>query len=296
MKITFSDFIPLIIGMVLSLVLGTTIWNIFYFVFLFIGGSITFGILIERYTKKKDFGRRVAILMMMPIFILFFGVMQRENMQIEETVVYGAYFFTTGIFTRVLIHYAIAKIVGPFIFGRGFCGWACWTAAVLEWLPIKENRCIPKKLTYIRVPVLIISIAIPFFIISAGYDYMGKHINDDGLNRLTQSAKWEQFLWFLVGNIIYYLVAIVLAFVFKKKRAFCKITCPVSLVMKLQSKVALTRKKPSGKKCIECGKCNKVCPMDVDVMSDIKIGKKVKSTECIGCNLCVKSCPVNAII
>lgn len=296
MKAKFYDFIPLLIGAVLSLVLGTTVWNVFYFVFIFIGGSITFGSVVERYTKQTDLGRRVVILMIMPLFILFFGVMQRENMQIEETVLYGAYFLTTGIFTRVLIHYAIAKVLGPFIFGRGFCGWACWTAAVLEWLPIKENRCIPKKLTYIRIPVFIISIILPFFLISTGYDYIGKHINDDGLNRLTQSAKWSQFLWFFVGNAIYYLTAVILAFIFKKKRAFCKIACPVSLVMKLQSRVALTRKKASGKKCIECGKCNNVCPMDVDVMSYIKSGNKVNSTECIGCNLCVKSCPVNAVI
>lgn len=91
------------------------------------------------------------------------------------------------------------------------------------------------------------------------------------------------------------MTAIILAFIFKKKRAFCKIACPVSLVMKLQSRFALTRKKPSGNRCIECGKCNKVCPMNVDVMESIKIGEKVNSTECIGCNLCVKSCPVNAI-
>ena len=296
MKISFGDFIPLMVGVLLSAILGTTVWHVFYFIFSIIGGSITFGILLEKITQKRDIGRRVAILMMAPLFIVFFGLMQRENMQIEETIFYGAYFLATGIFTRVLIHYAIAKIFGPFIFGRGFCGWACWTASILEWLPIKENRCIPKKLTYIRIPVFIVSILIPFLLVMSGYDYITKHINEDGMNGIIQTAKFDQFIWFLAGNLIYYIVAVISAFVFKKKRAFCKIFCPVSLVMKFQSNFAITKKKPSGNRCIECGKCNKVCPMDVDVMKDIKNGKKVSSTECISCNLCVKTCPMKAIL
>ncbi|OAV71723.1 hypothetical protein Barb4_00476 [Bacteroidales bacterium Barb4] len=34
---------------------------------------------------------------------------------------------STGLFTKVLIHYAVAKIFRVFIWGHGFCGWACWT-------------------------------------------------------------------------------------------------------------------------------------------------------------------------
>ncbi|GHU22756.1 hypothetical protein FACS1894172_05180 [Spirochaetia bacterium] len=55
-----------------------------------------------------------------------------QTKDIEETVFYFVYFINTGIFTRVLIHYAIAKIFGPLIWGRGYCGWACYTAALLE--------------------------------------------------------------------------------------------------------------------------------------------------------------------
>jgi len=250
--------------------------------------------IMERKTQKKDLGRRISILLIAPLFLIFFGIIQRENMQLEETVFYAAYFLTSGIFTRVLIHYAIAKVFGPLIFARGFCGWACWTAAILEWLPIKENRRIPKKYTYYRIPMLILSLLIPYLFILAGYDYMTSHITS-GSTTLIQTGKLDQLIWFIVGNLIYYVVAIILAFVFQKKRAFCLVMCPVSLVMKVPTKLSMSKFKPSGIKCIECGKCNSVCPMDVDVMSYIKNGKKVGSTECIGCALCLKSCPVKAI-
>jgi ferredoxin-type protein NapH len=294
MKFNLSVIMPFIIGLTLSICLGMTVWYAFYFVFSWIGLCISIGNLISTNIKNKELGRKIAILSILPIFIVFFGFMQRENMQLEETVFYGAYFLTAGIFTRVLIHYAIAKVFGPLIWGRGFCGWACWTAAVLDWLPIKENRKIPKGLTYLRIPVLVLSIAVPFLLILMGYPYITKHINGDS-SGLIQTLKWEQFLWFLAGNGLYYLSGIILAFVFRKKRAFCKVLCPVSLIMKATAGLAILKVSPTGKPCTHCGKCNSTCPMDVDVQGFISRGEKVKSTECINCMQCSRTCPAGAI-
>ncbi|MPN27990.1 hypothetical protein SDC9_175424 [bioreactor metagenome] len=46
--------------------------------------------------------------------------------------------------------------------------------------------------------------------------------------------------------------------------------------------------------CIRCGKCNRACPMNVEVM-DAKNGR-VTSLECINCNECVNACPVQGAI
>jgi len=286
---------PFLIGTILSVSMGLTIWVGFFFVFIPIGLSVSIGFFLSIHYKNPDLGRRISLSIISLVFLVFLGIMQRENMQIEETVIYLAYFITTGVFTRVLIHYAIAKVFGPLIWGRGYCGWACYTAALLEWLPIKENKPIPKKYTYIRIPVLIVSILIPFILIQSGYDYMTKHI-DSSITSFIESKKLDQFIWFLVGYILYYIVGIILAFVFKKRRAFCKIFCPVSLIMKLPTRVSLVKIKPSGNKCIKCGKCNEVCPMDVDVRKYIENGKKVTSTECVFCRNCINICPAKAIV
>jgi polyferredoxin len=283
-KVNIMDLIPLFIGTVLSISLGLTIWTGFFFVFIPIGASISLGSFVNKY--NPNLGRKISILIIALVLLLFLGVYQHENLQIEETAIYFVYFINTGIFTRVLIHYAIAKILGPFIFGRGYCGWGCYTAALFEWLPINENNKIPKKYTYIRIPVLLISLIIPFILIANGYDYMSEHIN---------YPKTGQFIWFLIGNISYYIIGVILAIIFKKKRAFCKVMCPVSLVMKLPTRVSLIKIRPSGNKCIECGKCNKVCPMDVDIKNYIKKEQKVLASECILCGECRKKCPVKAI-
>jgi NAD-dependent dihydropyrimidine dehydrogenase PreA subunit len=65
--------------------------------------------------------------------------------------------------------------------------------------------------------------------------------------------------------------------------------------MKLQTRISLIKIKPSGTKCIECGKCNTECPMDIDVKKYIMNGQKILSTECILCGNCRKKCPAKAI-
>ncbi|AZK60372.1 4Fe-4S dicluster domain-containing protein [Candidatus Desulforudis audaxviator] len=68
--------------------------------------------------------------------------------------------------------------------------------------------------------------------------------------------------------------------------------------MKPPAAVALITIAPSGKPeaaCVKCGQCNRVCPMDVDVMSFISQGKKVRDTECILCMECRLVCPAGAI-
>ncbi len=291
MKLTFRVFIPFLVGVAIAVLLyETTGWWKFLFLFTWIGGWITAGAIVAAYRKglKRDIGRRISILVIGLTLLIFLGVFEHENLQIEETVFYLAFFLAGGAFTRVLIHYAVAKVFGPLLFRRGFCGWACWTAGILEWLPIKGNPPIPTKWTYLRWPVLVVSLAIPLGFLFHGYDYMTLHIDPT-------LGKWGQFHWFLISNALYFVSAIGLAFAFGKKRAFCKVLCPVSLVMKVPSSVGRLTRRPTGEKCTECGACNKVCPMDVDVMGDISKGARVRSTECILCNQCKNVCPVRAI-
>ena len=115
------------------------------------------------------------------------------------------------------------------------------------------------------------------------YDVWGNYISN------------KEMLWMFVGNGIYYAFGIPLAFILKDRRAFCKYLCPVALVMMPSARLSVIKIKPTGNECIECGNCNKACPMGIDVMSYIKAGKKITSTECVLCTDCQVVCPVNAI-
>lgn len=278
-----SIFIPLVIGITVAITLYLTVgWWGFLVVFPWIGFSITVGLFIQTKLPKerKGLGRRVTILMVLPSLLLFVPIANNENFQLEGIVL----LILIGFFNKGFIHYAVAKLFGPLIWGRGFCGWACWTAAVLEWLPAKKEGKIPQNLKNFRYLALAISLLLPLTLVFfLSYDVRNNYLYK------------TEMLWMFTGNAIYYAIAIPLAFILKDRRAFCKVVCPVSLVMKPSASLSLIKVKPTGEKCLKCSKCNKICPMDVDVMSFISNGKKVKNSECILCGECKFVCPVGAI-
>ena len=96
------------------------------------------------------------------------GFIQRENMQIE-----GFFFYLlSGLFAGSVIHYLIAKVFGPLIFNRGWCGWACWTAAVLDLLPYnkKTSGRHPKlgQLRFIHFFASLVLVLILWFVFNYG--------------------------------------------------------------------------------------------------------------------------------
>jgi polyferredoxin len=183
-----------------------------------------------------------------------------------------------------VLHYMVAQIFGPFIFGRAWCGYACWTAMVLDLFPYKtpkQGRV--KKLGFMRIGIFIASLAFFVFIWIFFKETMREEYPFPEI----------MFISFIAGNIIYYVVGILLAIVFNDNRAFCKYICPITIFLKPASYFSLLRVKIKPEKCTSCGKCKKVCPMDVDMLSN-KRNRKY-GTECILCADCIKECPQEAL-
>ena len=265
----------LLIGGVFEAV-AVSLWltknNLFYlFNFSYIGISLSLGIFLLG--RKYPYARRVVQLLVGLYMLLYLGLINRENMQIEGFW----YYLFTGVFEAATIHYAVAKIFGPLIFGRGFCGYACWTAMVLDFLPYKTRALPRKNIGWIRY----LTFALSFLFVSALF--------------LLKVGNLERIMFwaFLLGNLAYYLVGIALAFLFKDNRAFCKYICPVTVFLKPMSYFSLVRIRCDENKCISCGKCKKVCPMDVEMTDNSR--KRKNGTDCILCMECVKVCPKRAL-
>ncbi len=257
---------------VVAVVLWLTKENIFYlFNFSYIGMSITFGLIL--FEKRYKHARRVVQLLVGLYMLIYLGLICNENMQIEGFW----YYLFTGVFEAATIHYAVAKIFGPLFFGRGWCGYACWTAMVLDFLPYKTPQRPRKKIEWIRYITFVASL---IFVASLFLAHVGN------LEKI-------MFLSFIIGNVLYYAIGIILAFAFKDNRAFCKYICPITVFLKPMSYFSLSRMKCDTSKCVSCGKCKKVCPMDVDVTDNSR--KRKNGTECILCMECVKACPKDAL-
>ena len=265
----------LLIGGVFEAV-AVSLWltkhNLFYlFNFSYIGISLSLGLFLLG--QKYPHARRVVQLLVGLYMLVYLGFINRENMQIEGFW----YYLFTGVFEAATIHYAVAKIFGPLIFGRGFCGYACWTAMVLDFLPYKTRALPRKNIGWIRY----LPFALSLLFVSASF--------------LLKIGNLERIMFwaFLLGNLAYYLVGIALAFLFKDNRAFCKYICPVTVFLKPMSYFSLVRIRCDKTKCISCGKCKKVCPMDVEMTDNSR--KRKNGTDCILCMECVKVCPKGAL-
>jgi polyferredoxin len=227
--------------------------------------------------QKRPIGRRLAQFLIGIYMVGFLGFFVLQNMQIE-----GLFFYVcTGVFAGAIIHYSIAKLFGPLIFGRGFCGWACWTAMVLDLLPFDKSKgWIPGPWKWMRYAHFALSLSLVAALVFLF------HYRPQGLSPL-----W----WLLLGNMLYYASGILLAFLLKDNRAFCKYLCPVPVLMKLGSRFALLKIAGARDSCNQCMACVKLCPMDIRIPDYVMAGERVLSTECILCQTCVSACPTNTL-
>ncbi|MCQ5129521.1 4Fe-4S dicluster domain-containing protein [Butyricicoccus faecihominis] len=260
----------------LFICIAVTLWltldNPFYFFnFFYIGTCLAVGVAL--YIKKLKYARTAVQFAVGLYMLVYLGILSRENMQIEGFW----YYLFLGVFEAAVIHYVIAKILGPLFFGRGWCGYACWTAMVLDLLPYQTPRRPRKRIGFIR-----------YFVFAGSLLFVGS------LFLLRVPGMETILFWsFLIGNALYYAVGIGLALALKDNRAFCKYICPITVFLKPASYFALVRVKTDTAKCVSCGKCKKVCPMDVDMTDPTR--KRANGTDCILCFRCVEECPRGAL-
>lgn len=232
--------------------------------------------------KKKPLGRRVSLLLVGSLLLIGVGVLMKENMQIEWVFIS----LLTGLSGAALTHYLIAKVFGPLLFGRLWCGWACWTVMILDLLPFKKSPGrLPGKWGWLRYAHFGASLGLVLLMWYA-FGYQSKNIDYGSSLGL---------VWLLAENALYYAVGIGLAFALKDNRAFCKYVCPVSVPLKITSRFSLLKIKGDAAACNDCGACAKMCPMDIDIPAYIKDDQRVLSTECSLCQTCITVCAKDAL-
>ncbi len=179
---------------------------------------------------------------------------------------------------------------------RSFCGQICALGALQEFFGklgqklFKKRLTVPKKLDgvlrYLKYVVLAVTVAMAWItgeLWITPYDPFNAlgHLAD--FNALTTSylIGFIVLIFSLLGSAVY-------------DRFFCKYLCPAGALYGVVGKASPYMVRVEESACIRCGKCNRACPMNVDVMN-AKNGR-VTSAECINCNECVHACPVEGAI
>ena len=229
--------------------------------------------------KQKPAGRRLT-LFLVGLFLVGFAIfMGRENVQLEGAL-FGLF---NGVIQMAVIHYLIAKVCGPLLFGRMWCGWACWTVMVLDLMPFKRPAGrLPGRWGWVRYLHFGLSLGLVLLLVFV-------------LGFRDAAAGRTAVIWFIAGNLLYYATGIGLAYALKDNRAFCKYICPVTLPLKLATRFSLIKIGRGEGECDGCGACEKLCPMDVRISDYVRNGQRVLSTECVLCQTCITACTRNAL-
>lgn len=187
------------------------------------------------------------------------------------------------------------------LLGRFVCGFLCpfgWLQELLHKIPGKKFSTKKlKPLTYIKYVVLLFAVVLlPVLVVNdvgMGDPFFCKYVCPQGVlegaiplaiaNAGIRSALGHLFTWKLAVLI----AVVVLSVLFY--RPFCKWICPLGAFYALMNKVSLLGIRVDACKCVSCGKCSKVCQMDVDVVHS------PNHAECIRCGKCIGACPVDAI-
>lgn len=179
--------------------------------------------------------------------------------------------------------------------GRILCGWACpfgFIQDLLYKVPYVKFS-IPAWTRFIKYGVFAgLVVAVPIFLTPAFPLYFC---------RLCPVATVESAVpWAIInGTTDVMSLAIRLGILFAivilamgHHRFFCKVICPLGACLSVFNRFAAVFPERNAN-CIDCGACNKVCPMET---KSARFGVyDDRAEECISCLDCHKKCPTDAI-
>ena len=202
---------------------------------------------------------------------------------------------TFGITSSLIFYFCITIIVfgGTILFGRR---WQCSTlcmfngfaaevfAPVFPLLGKKKNMTSGKLKVFSWLRWIFLGIAL-FFTGWWALHLSGVPIT--GNMELLSNIEVYKYLSLELLFMMFFWIAFL-------GRGYCYY-CPLGTVLSLIGRLSGQRIVTDRTKCVQCGQCNMVCPMSIDIKSRAEKGEPVKNLRCVGCGHCVDICPTGTL-
>ena len=185
------------------------------------------------------------------------------------------------------------------LLGRVVCGFLCPFGLIQELIhriPSPKLR-LPGWVRALKYVILVVFVGLMPVLLT---DFMGmgqpafcQYICPSGtlLGALPLLAVREELRDALCGLFLLkvFILAVTLVSCVLVYRFFCKTLCPLGAIYGILNRVSFWRLQVDESRCVHCGKCARVCKMDVDPVC------APDSPECIRCGACAEACPTHAI-
>ncbi len=216
----------------------------------------------------------------------------------EDSLFYESRFPQWGVagITTALIFYVVVSVIvliGTLLFGRR---WQCSTICLFNGFasevfapafPLvgKSKKVRPntvRALMILKWLMFMLALLFTFYwvLLLLGvplfedYDLIGKIEN---YKYLSAELLMMMFFW--------------IAF---KGRGYCYY-CPLGTMLGFLGRLSGQKITTNNTKCIDCKRCNAVCPMAIDINSRALKGEPVDSLRCVGCGHCVDACTTKTL-
>ncbi len=181
------------------------------------------------------------------------------------------------------------------VFGRAVCGFLCpfgFFQELLNKIPSPKFQ-LPKKFLRGKYFLLIIFVLILPLATKLNEPTFCEYICpagtlEAGLPLIATHEEFRRVLGNLFALKIFILIAVIVGSIFIH-RFFCRAMCPLGAIYGLLNKYSFYQINLAQDKCVECGRCKKVCPLNLDPTKDFD------SAECVRCGLCKNVCPTKAL-
>ncbi|MES9904428.1 MAG: 4Fe-4S binding protein [Sedimenticola sp.] len=188
----------------------------------------------------------------------------------------------------------LAVFATVLIFGRALCSWICVYGPVQEHSAGLLSACgtDPNKNKFMgKWPIY--SLTAVFW----GSLFFSAYIHYDTLDFKLSNGYILAETWVFIGGLVTFIPLTLLMTKIFGNRYFCKYLCPIGGTTALYSKFGLFRVRIQKEICDDCKKCEKTCPMSVDIHSKYVStdAPYVKDNNCIACGECVDACKTGTL-
>jgi polyferredoxin len=185
----------------------------------------------------------------------------------------------------------LSVFVSGFVFRRAFCGWICPGAGCqLVSKALNDCRIQQAKMNIVRIIIVTVwAIMVLATVAVAGISRVDLGYPGGGRFATSEVRYYLPYI-----PVVLFMFLFVLLF---GRRGFCHRGCWISPIISASTILGRLLRVPSlqvsvknASACSECKKCNRNCPMSIDVLTVVQ-KRSAFPNNCVQCGTCIDGCP-----